>query len=126
MVASNSDGVYAFPSSFVVTVCLPSKLKTPLVQRTNGVVVPPAGSRSGALRSSRAPGSGLLAARYRAPGARLASDVHPLVPARLTPSRARSEAVRALLLSVSAVKAGSVARAIHRPAVPYSRSDEAS
>src|SRR3989304_2771753 len=39
------------------------------------VVVPPAGSRSEASRSSRAPVPGLLSARYRAPAARLASDL---------------------------------------------------
>jgi len=75
----------------------------PLVQRTNGVVVPPAGSRSGALRSSRAPVPGRLWARYRAPAARLTSDFGPVVPARLAPSRARFVADPGLLLSVPAV-----------------------
>ncbi len=45
-------------------------------------------------------------ARYRAPGARLAGDVHDGDPARLAPSRARFVALGALLLSVVAVRAG--------------------
>ncbi len=49
---------------------------------------------------------GLLVARYRAPAAWLASDVHAPVPARLAPSRARFVALEALLLSVFAVRAG--------------------
>ena len=52
------------------------KRNDPLVQRTNGVVVPPAGSGAGDLsRTSRVPGPASLAARYRAPTARLASDL---------------------------------------------------
>ena len=84
----------------------PDKSNDPLVQRTNGVVVPPAGSAPGPSRSSRPAGSGALSARYRAPAARLASDVHAAGPARLAPSRARSVAVEALLLSVLAVRPG--------------------
>src|SRR5262245_52956984 len=52
-------------------------------------VPPDRSSRSGRLPPARV----LLVARYRAPAARLASDVHALVPARLAPSRARSVAL---------------------------------
>jgi len=75
----------------------------PLVQRTNGVVVPPAGSAPGPGPLIAAGGSGALSTRYRASGAWLAGDVHAAGPARLAPSRARSVAVEALLLPVAAV-----------------------
>jgi hypothetical protein len=45
-------------------------------------------------------------ARYRAPAAWLASDVHAVVRADLAPSPARWVADPALLLSVTAVRAG--------------------
>ena len=49
--------------------------KRPVVQRTNGVVVPPAGSTPVPAAHRGRPCSGILAARYRAPSARLASDL---------------------------------------------------
>ena len=67
----------------------PENRNDPLVQRTNGVVVPPAGSASG--RSLIAPaGSGLLsrAIGRRPHGSRVTFTSR--VPARLAPSRARS------------------------------------
>jgi len=71
-------------------------------------VVPPAGS--GLRRRDAHPRRRVrcpLSARYRSPAARLASDLHAIVPARLAPSRARSVADSTLLLSVVAVAAES-------------------
>src|SRR6266705_890448 len=67
--------------------------KNPLVQRTNGswyhlLVRGLAGSLI-ALRTGIRRPRDLLSMRYRASAARLASDVHVRLPARLTPSRAR-------------------------------------
>jgi len=74
----------------------------PLVQRTNGVVVPPAGSASGAGSPVRGALRGALSGASRT--ARERPSRRP-VPARLPPSRARFVAVPALLLSVVAVRA---------------------
>ena len=79
----------------------------PLVQRTTGVVVPPAGSATGAA-ALIAPG------RIRCPldalsgvgrrGSRV--TFAPIDAVRLAPSRTRSGPIPALLLSVLAVRAG--------------------
>src|SRR5690349_21614271 len=67
---SNAAGAYALGSSRSLATGLASRTPNdPLVQRTNGVVVPPAGAGAGAIRSSRAQGPASLAARYRAPPA---------------------------------------------------------
>src|SRR5437879_1619500 len=95
----------------------------PLAQRTNGSWYHLLVRGPGPIRSSRPPAPGLLLACYRAPAARLASDLHAIVPARLAPSRARSWAVATLLRSVHA-EAGSVARdppAIGSPRVAVDR-----
>ena len=63
------------------------------------------GARCGPLIAVRV-GPGALSTRYRASPARLASDLHAVVPARLAPSRARSGAVPSLLFPVIAVRAG--------------------
>ena len=72
--------------------------------------------RGPAGRSSRLSGfgPGLLVARYRAPAARLASDVHARVPARLAPSRARSVAPVGATPLGRCREGGSV----HRPGSP--------
>src|SRR5919109_1453459 len=92
-------------ASFVSVMSLP-KLETPLVQRTNGVVVPPAGSAPGRLAHReldllRCPLGALSGASRSARGRRSRRRAHA---ARTVPRSLR--AVSALLFPVLAVSRG--------------------